>query len=106
MFINIVKTEIKDGQIPMTADIAATIPDVLRNPDNVRKGTLTKKNGYETVIISKKYADGSFHIVNAILKNNVLEIYTAYVWDMDKVEKRRSVYGSRETGSNCAIPPQ
>jgi len=100
------KTEIKNEQIPITADIAATIPDVLKNPDNVRKGTPTKKGGYETVILSKKYADGSFHIVNAILKNNVLEIYTAYVWNRNKVEKKRLAYGSCETGSNCAIPPQ
>jgi hypothetical protein len=67
---------------------------------------LTKKNGYETVVLSKEYADGSLHILNAVLKNNVLEIYTAYVWNRDKTEKRRLAYGNRETGSNSAIPPQ
>ena len=102
------KTEIENEQIPITADIAARIPDVLANPDYIKKGGLTKKNNYETVIISKKYADGSFHIVNAILKNNVLEVHTAYVWNKEKTEKRRMAHGSRisETGSNNAIPPQ
>jgi len=100
------KTEIKNGQIPITATIAATMPDVLSNPDSIRKGALTKKNGHETVILSKEYADGSLHIVNAVLKSNVLEIYTAYVWGKDKTEKRRLAYGSRKTGSNSAIPPR
>jgi hypothetical protein len=102
------KTEIKNGQIPITADIAAVIPNVLANPDSVKKGEPTNKDGYETVILSKEYADGSFHIVNAILKNNVLEIYTAYVWNREKTEKRRLAHGSSisETGSNGAIPLQ
>jgi len=102
------KTEIKNGQIPITADIAAAIPDVLANPDSVKKGEPTNKNGYETVMLSKEYADGSFHIVNAILKNNVLEVYTAYIWNREKTEKRRLAHGSSisETGSNGAIPLQ
>jgi len=100
------KTETKNGQIPMTAAIAATLPDVLANPDSVRKGALTKKSGHQTVVLSKEYADGSIHIVNAVLKSNVLEIYTAYVWDKGKAEKRRLACGSRETGSNSAIPPR
>ena len=57
------KMEIENEQIPITADIAATIPDVLANPDFIRKRSLTKKNSYETVIISKKYDDGSIHII-------------------------------------------
>jgi hypothetical protein len=102
------KTEIKNDQIPITANIAAIIPDVLANPDNVEKGLPTNKAGYETVKISKEYADGSLHIVNAILKNNVLEIYTVYVWNKEKTEKRRLAYGSTisGTGSNSAIPSQ
>ncbi|MDR1811416.1 MAG: hypothetical protein LBQ87_01150 [Candidatus Fibromonas sp.] len=102
------KTEIKNGQIPITADTAAVIPDVLANPDGVKKGEPTNKNGCETIILSKEYADGSFHIVNAILKNNVLEVYTAYVWNREKIEKRRLAHGSviSETGSNGAIPLQ
>jgi len=102
------KIEVKNSQIPITADIAATIPDVLANPDNVKKGVPTNKSGYETVILSKEYADGSLHVVNAILKNNVLEIYTAYVWNKEKTEKRRMAYGSAISGtsSNGAISLQ
>jgi len=97
-----------NNQIPITADIAATIPDVLAKPDNVKKGVPTNKSGYETVILSKEYADGSLHVVNAILKNNILEIYTAYVWNKEKTEKRRMAYGSSisRTSSNCAISLQ
>jgi len=102
------KAEIKNNQIPITANIASTIPDVLANPDNVKKGVPTNKCGYETVILSKEYADGSLHVVNAILKNNVLEVYTAYVWNKEKTEKRRQAYGSviSETSSNSAISLQ
>ncbi|MDR2999779.1 MAG: hypothetical protein LBU89_00825 [Fibromonadaceae bacterium] len=99
------ETEIKNGQIPMTASIAAIIPDVMANPDSVRIGGKTKKCKHETVILSKEYADGSLHIVNAILKNNLLMVHTAYVWNREKTEKRRMAYGSQKTGSNSAIQP-
>jgi hypothetical protein len=86
--------ELADGQIPITAEIAALIPDVLANPDTIRKSVPTNKSGYESVILSKEYADGTVHVVEAIPKNNVLEIYTAYVWSKEKAEKKRLAYGS------------
>ena len=84
-----IEKELADEQIPITAEIVALIPDVLANPDNVRKSHSANKNGYETIVLSKEYADGTVHAVEAILKSNVLEVYTAYVWNKGKTEKKR-----------------
>jgi len=84
-----IKKELADGQIPITTKIASLIPDILANPDNVREGNPTGKNNYETIVLSKEYADGMIHVVEAILKDNVLEVYTAYAWNKEKTEKKR-----------------
>ena len=101
-----IKREIADEQIPVNEDIAILIPDVLSNPDSIKESGLTGKDGYETIILSKEYADGTVHVVEAILKNNILEVWTVYVWSREKAEKKRLAYGSPKTGSHNAIPPQ
>jgi hypothetical protein len=83
------KKELADKQIPITAKIIALLPDVLANPDNVKKSGLTGKDDNETITLSKEYADGTIHVVEAILKNNILEIWTVYVWSKEKSEKKR-----------------
>jgi len=84
-----IEKELADGQIPITAEIIALIPDVLANPDNAIESNPTGKSGYETIALSKEYADGMIHVVEAILKNNVLEVYTVYIWNKEKTEKKR-----------------
>jgi hypothetical protein len=101
-----IERELADRQIPVTAELAALIPDVLSNPDSVEESGLTGKNGYEAIAISKEYADGTVHVVEAVLKNNILEVWTVYVWNKEKTLKKRLAYGSSETGSHNAIPPQ
>jgi hypothetical protein len=81
--------EIMDRQIPITAEIAALIPDVLANPGSIGKSRLTGKDGYETIVLSKEYADGAVHVVEAILKNSIMEVWTAYVWNKDKMKTKR-----------------
>jgi hypothetical protein len=92
--------ELNDKQIPMTAETIANIPDVLANPDNVRQGGKTGRDGYDTVVLSKKYADGTIHVVDAILKNNVLEVWTSYTWNNAKTEKKNSARGVTTTVSD------
>ncbi|MDR0517694.1 MAG: hypothetical protein LBH25_11680 [Fibromonadaceae bacterium] len=84
-----IKKEIADRQIPITAEIAALIPAVLASPDCIEESDLTGKEGYETITISKEYADGTVHVVGAVLKNNILEVWTAYVWNREKTIKKR-----------------
>ena len=103
-----IQKELADGQVPITEDIVSLIPDVLANPDGIRKSGLTNKSGYESIVLSKEYADGTVHVVEAIQKNNVLEVYTFYVWNKDKTEKKRLAYGSavlRASGLNNINPP-
>jgi len=80
--------ELNDGQIPMTLENIGLIPDVLAHPDYIRKGSKTKRGGYDTLVISKQYADGTLHVVDAIIKNNALEVWTAYTWSKEKTIKK------------------
>jgi formylmethanofuran dehydrogenase subunit D len=93
-----IKRELADGQILVTAKIAALIPDILSNPDSVEESSLTGKDGHETIAVSKEYADGTVHVVEAVLKNNILEVWTAYVWSKEKTIKKRLA------GKNDIVP--
>jgi len=93
-----IEKELLDKQIPITGEIAALIPDVLASPDKVIESGLTGKGCYETITLSKEYADGTFYVVDAVLKDNILEVWTAYVWNKEKTEKKRL------TGKNDIVP--
>jgi hypothetical protein len=80
--------ELADEQIPMTAELAAMIPDVLAAPDFVEQGTHETAGNNPTILLSKEYVDGTIRVVEAVLKNNILEVWTAYAWNASKTEKK------------------
>jgi hypothetical protein len=85
---NIAK-ELADGQIPVTEEIVALIPDVLTDPDHINCGGKTKGQGYDTIVVSKEYADGCVHTVHAVINDSTLKIHTLYVWNEEKAKNKR-----------------
>ena len=61
------------------------------NPDYVEKGKRPTKEGYNTILLAKEYADGKVHVVEAIQNNNILRVHTAYIWDKTKAGKKNLV---------------
>jgi hypothetical protein len=94
--------ELADEQIPMTADLVALIFDVLASPDLVEAGVRKTASGEPTIILSKGYEDGSIRIVDAVLKNNVLEVWTAFAWNAAKAKKKRQAVQGIESGTTQA----
>ncbi|GBU25991.1 hypothetical protein R83H12_02666 [Fibrobacteria bacterium R8-3-H12] len=64
--------EAKPEQIPVTKEMFMLLRDVLKNFDEVAKGTPTA--GRDSVKITKRYLDGRIVIANAILLKGDLAI--------------------------------
>jgi hypothetical protein len=61
-----------NGQVPITKELFALIPDVLENFDSVEKGHAT--SGGDGVLIRRRYSDGAAVLVNAVANRGNLEI--------------------------------
>ena len=61
-----------DGQVPITRETFALIPDVLKSFDSVEKGHDTR--GGDGILIRKRYSDGTAVLVNVVPINGNLEI--------------------------------
>lgn len=72
------QTETPRGQIAVTDDDFALIPEIVGSPDNIEKGILTKRNRLQTIIYSKKL-DGNVYYVETIREGKKrLVIHTLY----------------------------
>ena len=102
-----VERELGRGQIPVTEEIVALIPDVLDKPDSVEGGKQT--SGYDTINVSKEYSDGTVHLVMAIVGESTIRAHTLWVWNAERTKNEASgdfktVSGPRQLRTSKSDP--
>lgn len=85
--------ELADDQIPVTGDNIVLIYDVLTDPDSIISGHKTRRQGYDTIMLSKEYADGTVHVTEAIIDGDTLKVHTVYIWNAVKTGRKKQALG-------------